>query len=180
LLSEIRKRLTFANVVSVISLFIALGAGAYAAGLAPDSVKSKHIVNGQVKKADIVPTSFQSAGLPTADETCTGIADAWASDSTDGGTVGFHRDPLGWVHLTGLIEKCGNPTNQLFTLPPGYQAGPDTFLPILVFSGSAGEMTNIEIQTNGEVWVNGSGPNAIFSLDGVSWRCGPSGQNGCP
>jgi hypothetical protein len=32
------------GVVATIAVFIALGAGAYAAGLAPDSVKSRHVV----------------------------------------------------------------------------------------------------------------------------------------
>jgi len=41
------------NVVGYVALFCALSAGAYAAGLAPNSVKSKHIKDGQVANADI-------------------------------------------------------------------------------------------------------------------------------
>jgi hypothetical protein len=41
------------NVVAYIALFFALSAGAYAAGLAPNSVKSKHIKDGQVTGADV-------------------------------------------------------------------------------------------------------------------------------
>jgi hypothetical protein len=52
LLPGIRSRLTFANVISVIALFIALGGGAYALTVPKDSVKSKHIVDGQVKPVD--------------------------------------------------------------------------------------------------------------------------------
>lgn len=52
-----RKRrvdLSFANVMSVIAVFIALGSGAYAAvQLERDSVKSRHIKNGVVKGKDL-------------------------------------------------------------------------------------------------------------------------------
>jgi hypothetical protein len=53
-----RPKLTFANVVSVIALFVALGSGAYAAfHLKRNSVKSRNIVNGQVKKNDLAANS---------------------------------------------------------------------------------------------------------------------------
>lgn len=180
---RILSKLTYANVMATLAFFIAIGGGAYAAFHLPaDSVTSKNIVNGKVKARDIAPNSLRSAGLPIDNnETCTGVGDGWASDNSYGQTVGFYRDPLGWVHLAGLIEKCGNPTNQFFTLPSGYRPGPqNTRLPMLVFSGSVGQMTILEIHGDGGVWVNGSGPNAMFELDGISYRCAPSGQNGCP
>jgi hypothetical protein len=53
-LRRFRPRLTFANVVSVIALFLALGGGAYAAFHLPkNSVRSKNIVNGQVLGKDV-------------------------------------------------------------------------------------------------------------------------------
>src|SRR4051812_16182099 len=52
--SAIRSRLTFANVVSVLALFIALGGSSYAAvTLRKNSVTSAQIKNGQVKNADL-------------------------------------------------------------------------------------------------------------------------------
>ena len=51
---RIRSHLTFANVVALLALFIVLGGGAYAAFHLPkNSVRSKNIVNGEVKKADL-------------------------------------------------------------------------------------------------------------------------------
>jgi collagen triple helix repeat protein len=41
------------NHLGLIAVFIALGATAYAAGLAPNSVKSRHIAPKQVKRSDI-------------------------------------------------------------------------------------------------------------------------------
>jgi hypothetical protein len=63
---RIKSKLTFANVVSVVALFVALGGGAYALTIAPkDSVVSRSIKDGQVKQADISKT-LTVAGAQTA------------------------------------------------------------------------------------------------------------------
>jgi hypothetical protein len=49
----IRSHLSFANVISVIALFAALGGSAYAAGLAKNSVGSKQVKKNSLKAADI-------------------------------------------------------------------------------------------------------------------------------
>jgi hypothetical protein len=54
LLRTLRSRLTYANVVASIALFVALGGSSYAAvQLSKNSVKSKHIGSGQVRTGDI-------------------------------------------------------------------------------------------------------------------------------
>jgi hypothetical protein len=54
MINSIWERLSYANVVATIALFVALGGGAYAAFHLPkNSVRSKHIKNGQVKSADV-------------------------------------------------------------------------------------------------------------------------------
>ena len=52
-MSKVRNRLTYANVMATVAVFIALGGGAYAVSLQKNSVKSKHIKDGQVKSADV-------------------------------------------------------------------------------------------------------------------------------
>jgi hypothetical protein len=52
MLSSVRRRLTYANVASTIALFLALGGG-MAFALSRDSVRSKNIVDGQVKAVDL-------------------------------------------------------------------------------------------------------------------------------
>lgn len=57
-----RTHLSYANVMATIALFIALGGSSYAAvQLTKDSVRSKHIKNGQVKSADLGKNVVNSA-----------------------------------------------------------------------------------------------------------------------
>jgi hypothetical protein len=75
LLDRIRRRLSFANVISVISLFVALGGGAYAAGLvgpgdiAKNAVLSKHVKNGQIKRGDQARDQQTDWAVVNADHT---------------------------------------------------------------------------------------------------------------
>jgi hypothetical protein len=61
---SVKYRPTYANVVSTLALVVALGGtGAYAAGLAKDSVKSKQIKNGAVKTVDIKDNAITGAKI---------------------------------------------------------------------------------------------------------------------
>ena len=58
----VRQWLSFANVVSLLALFVALGGSSYAAvKLRANSVRSAHIKNGQVKKQDLAANSVDSS-----------------------------------------------------------------------------------------------------------------------
>ena len=60
--SALRSKLSYANVVATLALFVALGGSSYAAiALSNNSVKSKHIGKGQVKRADIGRNAVNSA-----------------------------------------------------------------------------------------------------------------------
>jgi hypothetical protein len=60
--SKLRSHLTYANVVSSVCLFVVLGGSAYAGiTLSKNSVRSKHIKNGQVKRDDIADFAVSSA-----------------------------------------------------------------------------------------------------------------------
>ena len=78
---RLRARLTYANVIATIALFIALGGGAYAVIKLPkNSVKSKQIKDGQVKNADLA-------------------ADAVSGEEIAAGAIG--TDDLGANAVTG-------------------------------------------------------------------------------
>jgi hypothetical protein len=67
---NLRSKLTFANVVSVIALFIALGGSAYAVTQLPkNSVGSKQLKNNavtssKVKAGSLLESDFKSGQLP--------------------------------------------------------------------------------------------------------------------
>jgi hypothetical protein len=63
----IRTRITFANVMSLTALFIALGGTSYAVTqLDKNSVRSKHIRNGQVKRPDLGRNAVDSSKVRDA------------------------------------------------------------------------------------------------------------------
>jgi hypothetical protein len=53
--------LNYSNIMATIAVFLALGGSSYAAvTLSRDSVRSKHIAKGQVKRSDIAPSAVSS------------------------------------------------------------------------------------------------------------------------
>ncbi len=183
-LRRIRGRLTYANVVSTIALFIVLGGISYAAFHLPkNSVRSRNIVNHQVKGKDLVtPSPIQAAGLVTALDCSSAGPDRWISQNPDvSGNVGYYRDLDGQVHLAGTTQKCGAPPAGavVFQLPPGYRPQNTQEQTALVVTGGPGATTNVTAFDDGEVAVTAN-PNAAVSLAGISFRCAPPGTNGCP
>ena len=222
MVSRLRGKLTYANVVATIALFIALGGGAYAAfklpknsvgakqikknavtgakikngavtatKLGPNSVGTASISDGAITSSKIAegqvtaralaaPEAFRSAGLtPNPSFNCANAPNQWASSRPDvNGEVGYYRGLDGTVHLSGDAARCGSPYfgDVIFALPPGY--APASFQDqVVVNNGGFDELT---IDQQGQVIDTPSSSGDIVSLDGVNFRCSPSGQNGCP
>lgn len=109
MIARIRTRLTFANVVSVIALFVALGGTSVAAvTLVRNSVKSKHvaanaITSPKVKDASLLAQDFGPGELPRGEEGEKGDTGAPGSPGTPGapgtpGTPGTPGSPAAsWV-----------------------------------------------------------------------------------
>jgi hypothetical protein len=162
--------------------FIVLGGSAYAAFHLPkNSVRSRNIVNHQVKAKDLVkPAAVKSAGLPTnAGGSCAQTPGKWAEfDPNARGRLGYYRDVDGVVHLNGAAVDCS--TNDIiFHLPPGFRLRN----PIEAAIGlrNNGPPVSVDIvRATGEVNVITAADGDIYKLDPVSFRCGPSGQHGCP
>jgi hypothetical protein len=195
-MTPIRRHLTYANVMATIAAFIALGGGAYAAFHLPrNSVKSKHIVNGQVKERDLAPaepvTLVSAPGGPefeSFNDASHGPSE-W-TDATDALPVGYYRDPYGVVHLqgslcvidSGAFGDCAfafgyHNTPAVFTLPPGYRPG--AFEEHFAATGGSDEIKMLRIQS-GVLYINPNSSSDSLWLDGISFRCGPSGKHGCP
>jgi hypothetical protein len=109
------------------------------------------------------------------------IEDQWITRSPDANNeVSMTRDPLGIVHLHGVAEKCGSPPsgNTILTLPAGSRPGKLEHLATV----AADAFGAVNIEPDGDVTAvagNFAQPGWI-SLDGLTFRCAPSGQNGCP
>jgi hypothetical protein len=113
----------------------------------------------------------------------------WVNDTAFGGnSAAFLRDPLGFVHLKGgVVLDPGGSTfiggfYEIFSLPDGYRPAASEHQPGLRFGPTTGaELTTFEVRTDGEVGADGvHESDEVIFLDGVSFRCAPSGSNGCP
>ena len=122
------SRPRYADVMSTLAVVLALTGTAYAAGLAPNSVKSKQIKNGavrsvDVKDGDLLATDFKSGQLvagpagPVGPAGAPGAAGSPGQQGQAGPTFGRARN-VGQPSL-GTPEASGAQTD--FTLP---SAGP--------------------------------------------------------
>ena len=182
------------NHLGLLCLFLILGGGT-AWALANNSVKSKHIVNGQVKDVDLAaPEDWHLVGTqgePVFGDTTPFAQHDYCESASWGNTesiydtpTGFFRDPFGIVHLKGSMSggrfsiHCG-----AFKLPLGYRPGDwgESFTGVsdpgtarIVVFGTNGD------GDDGEVQVFGGDSTDFVTLDGITFRCGPAGQDGCP
>jgi hypothetical protein len=142
-----------------------------------------------------------SAGQPAFHETnnC-----EWRNYDQVHSTAAFVRDATGFVHLKGTVKpldasssgscKTGiEATNQLiFVLPPGYRPSRRESMAVLT-----GAISGPNPAEAGTVSIDGPaisplpvgavaadreqiGGDVYLTLDGISFRCAPSGANGCP
>ena len=89
--------------------------------------------------------------------------------------VGYARDAAGYVHLRGLAQRCGTATATMFTLPMGSRPGRLGRFAAVASTG----LVEVDVNSSGAV----NSPVAVDqwqTLDGITFRCAPSGSNGCP
>jgi hypothetical protein len=128
---------------------------------------------------------IQSPGNPTFGTCINMTVINWGHASGAFPFASFYRDPLGTVHLTGAVSCAAGPTGNsvIFTLPAGYQ--PSGFIRFITpeGGGSVGNLAEIDVDSSGNVIFSAAsvdpGTNSV-GLDGVDFRCSPSGSNGCP
>ncbi len=106
---KIRRRFTFANVVSCIALFVALGGAAYAAGkLGKNSVGTKQIKNqavtaAKIKKGTITGAQISLAKLGT-------VPSATAASTANSATTAGTANALAAMEPTRLVGASGQPS----------------------------------------------------------------------
>lgn len=164
--STLRSRLTYANVMVTVLMFIVLGGGAYAAtNLANNSVKSQHIASNAAKAADVDEGSLDSNVLQSRVEgTCpTGqaiqsVQDDGAVDCETGTGAQGPTGPQGPQGLNGLgYAGPQGPTGA--TGPQGPSGGGDVLI-------------------NRHVIIASTPDASIFSVPGVGQLFGRCGTDG--
>jgi hypothetical protein len=114
MLTRLRSRLKFANVISVIALFVALGGGAYAAAsvdsrdIEDDSIKSKDIKDEKLKNKDFKADTLK--GEKVDESSLVGVKagnvlSAVVSNPTGGSNATIER--AGQAGTT-VVEAAGN------------------------------------------------------------------------
>jgi hypothetical protein len=153
--ASLHARLTYANVMATIAVFMALGGSSYAAvALSANSVKSKHIGKGQVKFADIAKNAVTSAKVADGSLLATDFQTGQLPPGSTGspGPTG-PPGPKGEAGPPGANGEAGPPGPQGEAGPQGLQ-GPSAAAAILHIEGSFG----------GTVLVGNSG-NTITTPD---------------
>jgi hypothetical protein len=196
---RLRSHLTYANVLATLAIFLLLGGGAYAGFHLPrNSVRSENIENGQVKTPDLAddavtaakletPARFKEVGLPDSPTGNCGSLSGWVNIQPDKFTrVGYYRAPDGIVHLRGYTRPCVPHSVFIFRLPPGYRPSRDN---LVIGSGPQGGhliIYGVDEDPNNSKFAAKAGdilPSDFddpLPLDGITFRCGPPGKNGCP
>jgi hypothetical protein len=185
---RLRGKLTYANVMATVAVFVALGGASYAATELPRN----SVGTAQIKEAAVTPAKLSAAARPSGavftpalPSSChEGDQPGWRSRRDD--PVGYYRDPFGFVHLEGQAVSCEDGARTMFLLPPGYQ--PRNLRDFHVRVGeddNGGETDTITwlrlFPEPGFVHMSGSvRAGEGVELSGISFRCWPPGTDGCP
>jgi hypothetical protein len=194
-----RPVLTYANVMSTLGVFIALGGTGYAVArnsigtpqLKNNAVNSAKVRNGSLGAADLAASALRAGprgprGGPgptgaTGPAGPTAGAEPWKplpyiNGWGDYGSVwelgSYRKDQLGIVHLRGLVTKPGGPVAEtLAVLPPGYRPQRGRLFAVHTGENPAETVGRVNVGSDGQVfWTNGAGGVSNYtSLEGISF-----------
>jgi hypothetical protein len=157
MLEALRGRLTYANVVATLALFLAIGGG-MAFALASNSVKSRHIKNGQVKPADLGTAAVTESKLASG---------AVTSSKLGGGSVTTEKLGDGSVTATKLDAAALSASGAVANLDDGFNN--------CATLGVGDEWIDQSPDVNLEAgWI--LEPSGIVHLQGTVRRCGTAGE----
>jgi hypothetical protein len=151
MISRIAARLTYANVMAAVAVFIALGGGAYAAVKLPrNSVGSAQIKNGAVTPRKIAKSTLARFKGQKGDKGDTGSVGAQGPKG-DNGQQGDPGSALAYAHVNadGTFDPARSKNvlkTELFTASAGiycvsFSVTPHNVSATLVGTGNAGQIT---------------------------------------
>jgi hypothetical protein len=187
-----RPQLSYANVMSTIAVFIALGGTSYAVArnsvgslqLRKNAVTSAKVKDRSLRTNDLAPSARVGSrgprgpagpqGAPggrTLPETWKNLslAAGWANYGAEYDGAAYRRED-GRVHLRGLVTRTdGLPPakSAIGTLPSGFRPAKR-----MIFAVNGGpQVTRVDVAANGQViWVSGTISEKDFtSLDTISF-----------
>jgi hypothetical protein len=113
------------------------------------------------------------------DQFCGGPNCQWQNLGGNNSTGAYLRDRLGFVHLKGIVQVSGSDltgcSGLIFVLPPGYRSAK-----IEAFAVPSNDALGVIYLQFGGPYLQAGQGTVWVSLDGISFRCEPSGSNGCP
>lgn len=190
-----RPQLSYANVMSTIAVFIALGGTSYAVArnsvgnlqLRKNAVTSAKVKDRSLRSSDLAPSArvgsrgprgLQGPSGPPGAGGSVGVLEAWTGLSLAAGWANYgagydaaaYRKENGRVHLRGLVTRTdGVPParSAIGTLPAGYRP-PQR----MIFAVNGGpQVVRVDVAPNGQViWVSGTLAEKDYtSLDTISF-----------
>jgi hypothetical protein len=155
LVSVLRQRLTYANVMATVAVFLALGGGAYALKLGRNSVRSKQIAPDAAKGVDVDEASL--AKVPDADK-LDGLDSTVLATKGQLGAVQTQLDSTADELLVGRASPTAVPAQVFFSVP-SMNLRVET-------DGDADQDNNIVVNDTDSVndlgQLTGGGPGAII------------------
>jgi hypothetical protein len=190
----IRPRPTYANVMSTLAVFIALGGTSYAvarnsignAQLKRNAVTSAKVKDRSLRPSDLAPSARAPsrgsrgpqgppgpAGIAPSPEAWTPLpfVSGWGNYGGEYLPAAYRKDQLGRVHLRGMVTFNGVParSSTIAVMPPAYR--PSRAMLFTVGGGQPEGNARLDLASDGQLlWTSGSGGDPDYtSLDQVSY-----------
>jgi hypothetical protein len=113
-MEKVKHRITYANVMATIALFVALGGGAYAASVAKkNSVTSKSVRNGSIQGVDVGKDTLTGGNI---NESSLNVLPTCPSGTTKAAGICFESAERGAQGLDSAMSTCGQANRYLPTV----------------------------------------------------------------
>ena len=163
MIDRLRRRLTYANVMATLAMFVALGGGAYAVAtigardIKKNAVRSKHIKRANVKRSDLRANAVNSAKVADGSLKLADVADVSRTKILSYGSVN--------ANSCAFIDNAAFPgisdADELLVLPGAYDAG---WNDVFTLDGWSSAGTGISVRVCNNSGINFANVNLPFRV----------------